>query len=187
MGNLAGILLGAAQGLSLQWRPVQSGRTLKGIARLMSDVLAAAESLYRNALDVWWMLPLTISVMVGSTVLLPWLIIQIPPDYFLKNERHSLARRQRHWAIHATLVLGKNLLGLVMVLAGIAMLALPGQGVLTILAGLMVMDFPGKYHLEGAIIRRRSVLKGLNWIRARAHKPPLIPPPRHPWRDEHGG
>ncbi|MGA9470257.1 MAG: PGPGW domain-containing protein [Candidatus Macondimonas sp.] len=153
----------------------------------MSDALAAAQNLYHSALDVWWVLPLSIGVMVGSTVLLPWLVIQMPPDYFLKGHRYPLARRERHWALHVALVLGKNLLGLVMVLAGIAMLALPGQGILTILAGLMVMDFPGKYHLEGAIIRRRAVLKGLNWIRARAHKPPLIPPPRHPWRDEHEG
>ena len=101
-----------------------------------------------------------IGVMVGSTVLLPWLVIQMPPDYFLKGHRHPLARRERHWTLHVALVLGKNLLGLVMVLAGIAMLALPGQGILTILAGLMVMDFPGKYHLEGAIIRRRAVRAG---------------------------
>ncbi|MFZ5531938.1 MAG: PGPGW domain-containing protein [Pseudomonadota bacterium] len=151
----------------------------------MPDVFAAADALYRNALDIWWVLPLSIAVMIGSTVLLPWLIIQMPPDYFVKGHRHPLARRERHWALHVALVLGKNALGFVMVLAGVAMLALPGQGVLTILAGLMVMDFPGKYHLEGAIIRRPAVLKGLNWIRRRAHKPPLIPPPRHPWRDEH--
>lgn len=151
----------------------------------MPDVFAAADALYRNALDIWWVLPLSIAVMIGSTVLLPWLIIQMPPDYFVKGQRHPLARRERHWALHVALVLGKNALGFVMVLAGIAMLALPGQGILTVLAGLMVMDFPGKYHLEGAIIRRPAVLKGLNWIRRRAHKPPLIPPPRHPWRDEH--
>ena len=134
----------------------------------MPDVFAAAEALYRNALDIWWVLPLSIVVMVGSTVLLPWLIIQMPPDYFLQGHRHPLARRERHWALHVALVLGKNALGFVMVLAGVAMLALPGQGVLTILAGLMVMDFPGKYRLEGAIIRRPAVLKGLNWIRRRA-------------------
>jgi hypothetical protein len=150
----------------------------------MSDVLAAADLLFQNAREVWWVLPLTAAVMVASTLLLPWLIIQMPPDYFLQGHRHPLARRERHWALHVALVLGKNLLGLIMVLAGTAMLALPGQGVLTILAGIMVMDFPGKYRLEGAIIRRRAVLKGLNWIRRRAHKPPLIPPPRHPWRDE---
>jgi hypothetical protein len=153
----------------------------------MSDVLAAADLLFQNAREVWWVLPLTIAVMVASTLLLPWLIIQMPPDYFLKGHRYPLARRERHWALHAALVFSKNLLGLIMVMAGIAMLALPGQGILTILAGIMVMDFPGKYHLEGMIIRRPAVLKGLNWIRARAHKPPLIPPPRYPWRDEHEG
>ena len=57
--------------------------------------------------------------------------------------------------------------------AGIAMLLLPGQGVLTILIGIMLLDFPGKRSLEFWIIRQRGVLKAANWIRRKSNHPPL--------------
>jgi hypothetical protein len=70
-------------------------------------------------------------------------------------------------------VLLKNLLGVALVLAGVAMLVLPGQGVLTILLGLMFMNFPGKRRLEQRIVQQPTVFQAMNWMRARAHQPPL--------------
>jgi hypothetical protein len=58
--------------------------------------------------------------------------------------------------------------------AGIAMLVLPGQGVLTMLLGVMLMNFPGKYELERQIIQQPTILKALNWMRRRANRPDLI-------------
>ena len=58
------------------------------------------------------------------------------------------------------------------------MLALPGQGLLTIFMGLMLMNFPGKRSLELRIIRIPSILKSVNWMRAKADHPPLNLPPR---------
>jgi hypothetical protein len=71
-------------------------------------------------------------------------------------------------------VLGKNVLGVVFVLAGIAMLILPGQGVLTILAGIMLLDFPGKRTLECRVVSQPAVLKSINWMRQRAGHAPLV-------------
>ncbi len=67
-----------------------------------------------------------------------------------------------------------------MVLAGIvlAMPLVPGQGILTILIGLSLLDFPGKRKMELKLIRLRAVRRGINWIRARAQQPPLDLPPR---------
>ena len=59
-------------------------------------------------------------------------------------------------------------------MAGIIMLALPGQGILTILVGLMLVDFPGKYGAERWVVGQRSVLKGINWIRTKSGKPRLV-------------
>lgn len=42
----------------------------------------------------------------------------------------------------------RNVLGAILLVAGIAMLVLPGQGVPTILISLGLMNFPGKYRLE---------------------------------------
>jgi hypothetical protein len=64
-------------------------------------------------------------------------------------------------------------LGAVFLLAGLAMLFTPGQGLLTILMGIMLLNFPGKQRLELAIVRRPAVLKSINWVRGRAGRPPL--------------
>jgi hypothetical protein len=62
-------------------------------------------------------------------------------------------------------------LGLLMSIPGI-----PGQGLLTVLIGLMLLDFPGRRRLEKALARRRSILAAMNRIRARFGHPPLLPP-----------
>jgi hypothetical protein len=65
----------------------------------------------------------------------------------------------------ALLLAGKNALGFVLVLTGIFMLLLPGQGLLTIIAGMMLLDFPGKQLLERRLVRRPLVLRSINWLR----------------------
>jgi hypothetical protein len=70
-------------------------------------------------------------------------------------------------------VISKNAIGIVFVVLGVVMLVLPGQGLLTIVVGLMLLDFPGKYEVELWVVRRPSILRAINWIRSRAHKPPL--------------
>ena len=53
------------------------------------------------------------------------------------------------------------------------MLVLPGQGLLTILIGLAVMQFPGKFELERWLVTRKGVLEGINWLRQRSGRLPL--------------
>jgi hypothetical protein len=55
---------------------------------------------------------------------------------------------------------------------------LPGQGVITILIGVMMVDFPGKFLLERRIVQYPSVLRAINWMRTKAHRRPLQVPPR---------
>ena len=62
-------------------------------------------------------------------------------------------------------------------ISGIALLALPGQGLLTILIGLALMNFPGKRALELWLIRLPMVLRAVNWIRKRGGREPLQVPP----------
>src|SRR4029453_13617262 len=61
-------------------------------------------------------------------------------------------------------------------LAGGAMLLLPGEGLLTIAIGLMLLDVPGKGRIERRLVQRPVVWRALNWIRAKAHRPPLERP-----------
>ena len=59
----------------------------------------------------------------------------------------------------------KNIAGFILISAGIVMLFVPGQGLLTILIGIMFVDFPGKRLLEEKIIAIQSLRISLNWIR----------------------
>ena len=73
----------------------------------------------------------------------------------------------------AFLLVGRNVLGCLLIAAGVAMLVLPGQGVLTILVGTMLVDFPGKRRLERWIVERGPVLRAMNWLRERAGREPF--------------
>lgn len=68
----------------------------------------------------------------------------------------------------------KNLVGVVFLLAGIAMLVLPGQGLLTVLIGISLIDFPGKHRLEARLVSQRLVLQAINAVRHRFGRPPLV-------------
>ncbi|HJO34917.1 MAG: PGPGW domain-containing protein [Pseudomonadota bacterium] len=125
--------------------------------------------------DYWWVLPLSVAMFIGTLALIPWFVIRLPADYFCRRRRPllPLGRGLTGWLLW----LPKNLAGALLLVAGVAMLVLPGQGILTILLGLMLLDFPGKYQLEHRLLRRPRVLSTLNWLRRRAQRPPLRMPP----------
>lgn len=105
----------------------------------------------------------SIGLFFVSAFLLPLLVCRIPDDYFLFHDSKSsvkvfsLSRLLR--------VLARNVAGYVMVSAGLIMLFIPGQGLLTILLGVIFIDFPGKNVLERRVIRIRRLQMALNWIR----------------------
>lgn len=119
---------------------------------------------------------LSVLMFVGSLISLPFLLARIPEDYFVDPQRHSARMKSLHPVAYVSLRLLKNLVGWVLVLAGILMLVLPGQGILTIIMGLVLSDFPGKYTLERRIASNRRVLNGINWIRRRGGHAPIVPP-----------
>jgi hypothetical protein len=70
----------------------------------------------------------------------------------------------------------KNIVGFFLILAGMAMLVLPGQGLLSLLIGISISSFPGKRRLIRIIIRRKAILKTANWLRRKTDRPPLEVP-----------
>ena len=130
---------------------------------------------------LWWLGALSIVMVVGTLVVLPLIVARLPADYFTRDQRHTSGHTSARTPRLLGLV-GKNLLGIVLILAGVAMLVLPGQGLLMILIGLMLMDFPGKRALERRLVQQPSVWQAINWMRAKAHRPALqrpasVPPP----------
>ena len=126
-----------------------------------------------NEILLWWLGAASILMFIGSLILIPYLVVRIPHDYFTRTHSLSDQLHQSHPLLRISGMLAKNLLGIIFIIAGIAMLVLPGQGILTILIGLMLMNFPGKYDLERRIIQKRPVLKAINWMRRKAHHRPL--------------
>lgn len=110
---------------------------------------------------------------VVSLIGLAILIICLPDDYFVSRQRKALRQRLRNPILWTLLAILKNAIGAILLLAGIAMLVLPGQGLLSILIGISLMNFPGKYALERKLIRRPVIHNSMNRIRRKVGRTPL--------------
>ena len=115
----------------------------------------------------------SVALFVISLVVFPVVVAYLPMDYFVRDKRDPAHQKRRHPAIWVLLTVVKNIFGFVLILAGIAMLVLPGQGILTILMGVALANFPGKFTLERRLVRQPSVGRALNRIRSLARKDPL--------------
>jgi hypothetical protein len=124
-----------------------------------------------NGALLGWLFASSLGSLVLTIVLLPVVVVRLPADHFVADRRARQARR----SVAAWCWLGlKNLLGAVFVLAGVAMLLLPGQGLLTILIGLLLLDFPGKRALELRLLRRPALRAFLVRMRQRRGVPPFV-------------
>ncbi len=117
---------------------------------------------------------------IGSLFLVPYIVVRIPSDYFVAPRRRESRFHKLHPVLYVLVIGLKNVVGMVLLIAGLAMLVLPGQGLLTMLVGLMLLDFPGKFRLERWFLSRAAVLAGVNWIRRRAGRPELVVPDSDP-------
>ena len=130
--------------------------------------MAALHAIVRDLVEPGALVALGVFSLVAflaTAVLVPLAIARMPADYLVRPVavRHA----------QPLLVALKNFAGVVLVLLGIAMLVLPGQGLLTLLLGLGLVDFPGRRRIELAVMTRPAVLKAINALRRRAGRPPL--------------
>ncbi|HEY0080931.1 MAG TPA: hypothetical protein VGB73_20170 [Pyrinomonadaceae bacterium] len=118
---------------------------------------------------------LMVVTFVGSLGIVSFLLVKIPPTYFQESHPRDFWV-ERHRAVRIVGTVAKNLAGVVLVILGILMSLplVPGQGVLTILLGVMLLDFPGKRRLEHKIVSQPRVFGSINRLRARFDKPPLV-------------
>ena len=107
-----------------------------------------------------------------GAIAVPWIVVKLPTDAFSQRKRRGWLDQQPA-ALRIPLRLLKNVLALALIVVGIAMLVLPGQGILAILLGVMLGDFPGKPRLQQWILGRPKVMDSLNWLRRKFKKPPL--------------
>jgi len=135
------------------------------------------DRLQEHATIIWWVSGISAVLFVATLIAIPVMLVRMPEDYFVsKSVRDWPTRRP---VIHITLVALKNLVGVLLVLVGFAMLILPGQGLLTMLVGITLLDFPGKRKFELWMINHRPLRRAANWIRRKNNRPPLQLPDDH--------
>ena len=123
-----------------------------------------------------WASGLSLLAAVATIVAIPWVVTRLPQDYFASEDRHAWRDTSDKPVLVLALGVIKNVLGLLLVLAGLIMLVTPGQGVLTLLIGFLLMNFPGKYRVERWLVLQPGVLRGLNWLREKRGHPPFDTP-----------
>ncbi|MBK8464655.1 MAG: hypothetical protein IPL32_02385 [Chloracidobacterium sp.] len=101
-------------------------------------------------------------------------MVKIPANYFSTHYKQDFLP-DSPWLVRWSAVILKNILGLILIALGIVLSlpGVPGQGILTILLGLIMIDIPGKRPIEAKIIQRPTVLAAVNKLRDKYNKPPL--------------
>jgi Putative transmembrane protein (PGPGW) len=114
-----------------------------------------------------------LAFLLGALVV-PLVVARLPANYLVREEPRADAGSLLGMARRVL----KNVLGAVLVVAGVLMLILPGQGILTIVLGIVLLDFPGKRRLERQLIARPHVPRIVNALRARLGRAALEVPGR---------
>ena|SRR5437867_671407 len=139
----------------------------------MTDLLSelASSLTWRGALIGVLIFVVTFLV---NLAIVSFILVRIPSDHFKKSHKIEFWSGPRP-ALHAAGMIGKNILGVLLVAVGIVLSVpgVPGQGLLTILLGIMLLDFPGKRTLERKLLQRPEIVKTINRLRQRFDKPPL--------------
>ena len=138
----------------------------------MENLIATVEQ-YISTDTLVTLTVLSIIFFVGSLIAIPFILIRLPADFFdirvprpWMEDHHPVLRMLGHVV--------KNVVGAIFLFVGFLMLFLPGQGILTMLIGISMLDFPGKRKLEAWLIGRPAVLSTINGMREKFGKPPLI-------------
>lgn len=110
-----------------------------------------------------------------SLAMIALVMVKIPENYFSSHYQRDFLPGSPFLVRWGAVIL-KNVLGVILILVGIVLSlpGVPGQGLLTILLGLIMLDIPGKRPLEAKIIQRPAVLAAINNLRAKYKKPPLV-------------
>ena len=117
----------------------------------------------------------SVFALLGSVILLIAGIVFVRDDFLLR--RSTLTKEYENKKImRLLLMILRNIVGCILVLLGAALLVLPGQGLLTILFGLLLLDLPGKESARVRLrrfVQRPTTLNKINTLRRKFGKAPL--------------
>ena len=113
---------------------------------------------------------ISLAMLLVSIILVPFFIQNLPADYFKKRK----IRSKPAWVpfpLHILYLVVKNIIGIVLIIMGLAMIVLPGQGLITLIIGIILTDIPGERKAFLFVLRKTPVLKGMNWLRKKKNIP----------------
>jgi hypothetical protein len=121
-----------------------------------------------------WLVAGYLAVFVVTILIVVGMLAALPETYFRDDGQPP--RLPRDGVMGSIVRVLRNAVGLVLIILGflLALPAVPGQGVLTMLVGLMLVDFPGKRRFERKLVARPGVLEAMNRVRAWLRRPPLV-------------
>lgn len=114
-----------------------------------------------------WTGGITVGLLIVGLIAARIAIVQLPEDFFAPERT---GRHQPLWVR-----IGRGVVGFALIIAGLAMLVLPGPGILVLLVGIVLAEFPGREKLLRWIMSRGPVLRAANALRQRKGRPPLRP------------
>ena len=124
------------------------------------------------------------SILIGALIfvasflinlgIVSFILVKLPADHFAKTRKRKFMEGYSP-VVRVAALIGKNIGGVLLVALGVVLSlpGVPGQGLLTILLGIMLLDFPGKHRLEQKLLSRPSIVNAINGLRRRFDKPPL--------------
>jgi len=119
----------------------------------------------------WALVAFSAATFVATLLVIPWSLARLPSDFFTAGKARSApgdsALQKTLWRV------GKNVLGWFFIATGVLLLVLPGQGILTMVAGVLLIDFPRKRRVLRWLVARGPVLRFINRRRQRAGRAPL--------------
>jgi hypothetical protein len=118
----------------------------------------------------------SIIMFLGTLVVLMAVIVMLPAEHFVRDDKKHPAIPIGNPILFICYQVFKNLIGISFIVAGLAMLVLPGQGLISLVIGLSLTSFPGKHRLTRFIIQRKAVFRSANWFRRKFDRPPLKSP-----------
>jgi len=125
----------------------------------------------------WRSVLIGVGVFVGTFFLnlgiVSFILVKLPKDHFKHDNSRSVTGSNA--TVRVLKIIGKNVAGWLLIALGIVLSlpGVPGQGLLTVLLGLMLVDFPGKHRLEQKLLSRPAIINSINGLRGRFGKPAL--------------
>ena len=121
-----------------------------------------------------WLAITSLATFFLSLIIIPLIISNLSVHCFL--DITSTPRKNEYTAWKVLLLLLRNIIGILLLFAGIVMLFLPGQGILTMLIGILLLSFPGKQKIVNYLIHKPSIQRSLDWVRKKSGTQPFIWP-----------